>query len=90
MTSYEERGEAIRAEAKALVFEFMKASPDCDSHGDGMRQSELFRRCGFDWGNYPKATSTNQQYWIVALLRELESEGKVRQLGPGGRWCLSR
>ena len=89
MTSYEERGAAIRTEAKTLVLELMKANPECGSRGGGMRQAELFRQCGLDWGNYPKATSTNQQFWIVALLRELEREGKVRQLGPGGPWCIT-
>ena len=89
MTSYEQRGGELRAAAKILVLQFMKASSQCDPRGSGIRQAELFRQCGLDWGNYPKATSTNQQYWIVALLRELESEGKVKQLEPGGPWRLA-
>ena len=75
MTSYEQQGAELRAAAKTLVLQFMKASPQCDSLGGGIRQPELFRQCGLSWGDYPKATPTNQQYWIVALLRELESEG---------------
>ena len=89
MTSYEQRGAELRAAAKTLVLQYMEANPECDSRGSGMRQAELFRECGLNWGDYPRATSSHQQYWIVALLRELESEGKVKQLEPSGPWRLA-
>lgn len=38
--------------------------------------------------DYPKAPSTQQQYWAVALLRELESEGMVEQVEEKGPWRL--
>ncbi|MFM2716994.1 hypothetical protein AB8T41_16310 [Klebsiella pneumoniae] len=44
--------------------------------------------CGFDWGAKPKATSSNQQYWVVALLRELEEDGLVEQIKESGPWRL--
>ena len=53
-----------------------------------MRLSPIFRACGFDWGEYEKATSSNQQYWVVALMRELEAEGKVERVSSSGPWRL--
>jgi hypothetical protein len=88
MPSNVERGAAIRREAKRLVIEFMRSSSACQSGREGLRLAEIFRECGFDWGDYPKATSSNQQYWVVALVRELEAEGKVEQLAPSGPWRL--
>ena len=88
MKEFKERGDAIRSTAKALVLEFMQASSDCQPGKEGMRLSPIFRACGFDWGEYPKATSSNQQYWVVALVRELESQGKVERVSPSGPWRL--
>jgi hypothetical protein len=88
MKEFQDRGRAIRVQAKALVLEFMQSSSDCQPGMVGMRLSPIFRACGFDWGEYPKATSSNQQYWVVALVRELESEGKVERTSPSGPWRL--
>lgn len=88
MKEFEERGSRIRAEAKALVYEYMQASDLCQHGREGLRLSPIFRACGFDWGEYEKATSSNQQYWVVALMRELESEGKVERVSPSGPWRL--
>jgi hypothetical protein len=88
MKKFEERGNRLRAEAKALVFEFMRESEQCQPGRDGIRLSPIFRACGFDWGEQKKATSSNQQYWVVALMRELESEGKVERVSESGPWRL--
>lgn len=88
LTEFEDRGSKIRAEAKVLVYEFLKSSDLCQPGREGMRLSPIFKACGFDWGEYPKATSSNQQYWVVALMRELEFEGKVEQVSPSGPWRL--
>lgn len=88
MKEFEARGSRLRSEAKALVYQFMQASDLCQRGRDGMRLSPIFRACGFDWGNYEKATSSNQQYWVVALMRELEAEGKVEQVSASGPWRL--
>lgn len=61
---------------------------DCCSNSEGLKQSVIFRKCGLDWGNYDNATSSNQQYWIVALLRELEKEGKVQRDPDSKKWRL--
>jgi len=86
MTIFKERGKEIRELCKSLVLEFMSNTSDCQTNGKGMKQAEIFRACGFDFGTYEKVTSSNQQYWIVAILRQLESEKKSsrsRNLGHG-------
>jgi len=88
MKDHEARGNELRSEAKAIVLEFMHASDVCQPGRMGMRLASIFRACGFDWGTYEKATSTNQQYWVVALMRELESEGKVERVSESGPWRL--
>jgi len=88
MKEFEDKGNRIRAEAKALVYEYMQASDLCQPGREGLRLAPIFRACGFDWGGYEKATSSNQQYWVVALMRELEAEGKVERVSPSGPWRL--
>ncbi|ELB2043651.1 hypothetical protein AB0533_003739 [Vibrio parahaemolyticus] len=88
MLSYSERGEKIRLLVKELVFEFMSSSPSCQPNMDGLKQAEIFRECGLDWGGYPKATSSNQQYWVAAAIQELKSEGKVERVFDSGPWRL--
>jgi len=66
----------------------MNSENDCHIFGPGVKQAQIFKQCGFDWGSYEKATSSHQQYWIVGLLRELEAEGIVGQVKPSGPWRL--
>ena len=86
--NYVSKGTELRLAIKELVFDYMKNSPDCAVYADGLKQAEIFRQCGLDWGEYPNATSSNQQYWIVALLRELESEGKVQRDVASKKWRI--
>ena len=86
--NYVSKGTEFRLAIKELVLDYMKNSPDCAVHADGLKQAEIFRQCGLDWGEYPNATSSNQQYWIVALLRELESEGKVQRDVDSKKWRI--
>ena len=86
MQEFRDRGAAIRKASTALVLEFMKNHPDANPDGPGIRQAEIFRECGFGWGAYPKATPSNQQYWIVALLNELQAQGLVMQVSESGPW----
>ncbi len=88
MTKYESRGYEIRNLCKSLVLDFMQATTECQPTGVGMKQSQIFKQCGFDWGAYPSSTSSNQQYWIVAILSELKKEGKVVQISKSGPWRL--
>lgn len=88
MTGLKDRGDGIRKLSKELVLDFMKTRPECQAGAGGMKQAEIFRECGFDWGKYPKATSSNQQYWIVALLHELAEEGRVERVSESGPWRL--
>ncbi|SJZ77059.1 hypothetical protein [Eubacterium coprostanoligenes] len=86
--NYVSKGTELCLAIKELVFDYMKNSPDCAVYADGLKQAEIFRQCGLDWGEYPNATSSNQQYWIVALLRELESEGKVQRDVDSKKWRI--
>lgn len=88
MSEFELRGKEIRKNAKNLVLEFMQSTPDCHPGQSGMVLAKIFRLCGFDWGEYKKSTSSNQQYWVVALVRELEAEGKVERVSEPGPWRL--
>ncbi|WP_153146929.1 hypothetical protein [Dechloromonas sp. H13] len=88
MKDFVARGNDLRIKAKALVHEFMQSASLCQPGAEGMKLAPIFRACGFDWGNYEKATSSNQQYWVVALMRELEAEGKVERVSESGPWRL--
>lgn len=88
MTEFEKRGNELRKHAKEIVLDFMKNTSECIPGGVGIKQSGIFHACGFSWGDYPNATSSNQQYWLVALLRELETEGKVERVERSGPWRL--
>jgi hypothetical protein len=88
VTEFESQGLELRNAAKSIVMKYMKATPCCAKGHEGMRLSEIFRNCGFDWGYYENATSSNQQYWIVALMRELQAEEKVERIENSGPWRL--
>jgi hypothetical protein len=88
MSEYETRGIEIRKLSKSVVLHYMQATQECHPGKEGMRLSKIFRECGFDWGEYKNSTSSNQQYWIVALVRELESEGLVERVSESGPWRL--
>ena len=88
MKEYEARGAEIRSLAKTLVMHFMQKDPDCKPDKNGLKLAQIFRACGFDWGEYEKATSSNQQYWVVALVRELEAEGKLERVQETKHWRL--
>ena len=88
MKDFAERGNDLRSQAKALIHEFMQSSSHCQPGGEGMRLAPIFRACGLDWGDREKATSSNQQYWVVALMRQLETEEKVERVSESGPWRL--
>lgn len=88
MKEFEIKGNQLRSDAKALIYEFMRAADICQPGREGMRLSPIFRACGLDWGDCKKATSSNQQYWVVACMRSLEAEGKVERVSESGPWRL--
>ncbi|MCJ8348642.1 hypothetical protein [Moritella sp.] len=89
MNSFEDRGNKIRALSKELILEFMLSNSMCQPNSEGMKLATIFRACGFDWGHYPKTTSSNQQYWVSAIVQELASEGKVERVSESGPWRLA-
>ncbi|MCL2171366.1 MAG: hypothetical protein FWB71_04375 [Defluviitaleaceae bacterium] len=82
MMNFEKRGNDLRDKAKSIVLEFMASAQN-----KKFTQTEIFRECGFDWSDYQNAKSTQQQYWVVALLRELESENKITR-DENKKWGL--
>ena len=88
MEKFKTRGKDLREQAKTIVFDFMASHPECQPSSKGLKQAEIFRLCGFDWGRKEKATSSNQQYWVVALLRELAEENRVEQVFESGPWRI--
>lgn len=88
MKKYILNGESLRAYAKFLVIDFMSIHPDCNPNATGLTQAEIFRACGLDWDNQESATSSQQQYWLVALLRTLESDGLIERVRESGPWRL--
>ena len=83
-----EKGTKLRLEIKNLVYDFMLKCDDCSNDALGTKQAEIFRACGLDWGEYPNATSSNQQYWLVGLLRDLEKDGKIQRDSVSKHWRL--
>ncbi len=88
MSIFSGRGNEIRSASKALVLDFMQSDSRCQIGAEGMRLSLIFRECGFDWGDYPKTTSSNQQNWVGAIVQELKSEGKIERISESGPWRL--
>ena len=86
---FKKRGEELRDELKNLIYDYMCSKEIMFKYGEGMRQSEIFYNCGMDFGEKENCTSSNQQYYIVAILRELEEEGKVRRDKITKKWFLN-
>lgn len=85
---FEIMGEDIRKQTRELVMSFMQQSEACQPSAECIKQAELFRVCGLDWGEQPTATSTQQNFWLVGLLRTLESEGIVERDVTTKKWRL--
>lgn len=86
--NFKKIGEELRNDFKNLVFNYMSIKDECSKLNDGMKQADIFRECGMDWGEKENCTSSNQQYWIVAILRELEEEGKIQRDIETKKWRL--
>lgn len=89
MTNFKERGAQIRVIAMGLVVDYLEHHPDGRADGCGIKQSVICRECGLDWQHFDKATLSNQQYWTVAILKQLEEEGLVVQVRPSGPWRMA-
>jgi hypothetical protein len=86
--NYKIKGTELRNEFKDLVYTYMQSKEECLPLSMGMKQAEIFRECGMDWGEKDNCTSSNQQYWIVAILRTLEEEGKIQRDNDSKKWRL--
>ena len=65
----------IKAQAKALLVQFLQKVTAIEQFKNGLSVSELFHGCGFGWGEQENATVSQQQFWLVALLWELATDG---------------
>lgn len=88
MENHCKTGIELRSKIKDLVLDFLKHQPECKPNASGLKQTVVFRECGLDWGNKKKAKSSNQQYWVNAILRELEEEGLITQDILSNQWRL--
>lgn len=86
--NFEVRGKRLTEQAKGLLLEYMQNCRDCSRTGSGKRQTELFRECGLDWGDYENAESRRQSFWVIALLRVLEQQNYIFR-DENKRWHLS-
>ena len=82
---FETQGCDLRVKAKKLTLDFMRSKSS--EYESGFRTADIFNSCGFNWGDYDSTKSTQQQYWVVAVLRELERDGEVKRL-HNKRWVL--
>jgi hypothetical protein len=89
MNNHFQAGVVLRNNIKDLIFDFIKHSRECKPNAIGLKQTVIFRECGMDWGNKEKAKSNNQQYWVNAILRQLEEEGLIQQDIKSNQWRLS-
>ena len=85
---YKDVGKKIREMAKKNVIEFLSSMPECDHNGEGLRQADISRMCGLEWGTYENTTASQQQFWIAGLLRELEKENLVQRDIDTRKWRL--
>ncbi|NQU86277.1 MAG: hypothetical protein HQ541_11000 [Mariniphaga sp.] len=89
MKNHFQEGIELRNKIKELIFDFIKQNPECKARESGLKQTVIFRECGMDWGNKKKVTSGRQQFWVNAILRELEDEGVIMQDAETNKWRLS-
>ena len=88
MRNIKNEGIAFRMQIKELVLDFLRSTEECSPEGEGMTQAKIFRECGLDWEDQPKAPSTQQQFWLVALLYVLEKEDLVQRDPVSKKWHL--
>ena len=88
MRNIKNEGMAFRTQIKELVLDFLRSTEECRPEGVGMAQATIFRECGLDWEDQPKASSSQQQFWLVALLYVPEKEGSVQRNPVSKKWRL--
>lgn len=88
MKNYLSDGTALRIKVKELILDFMRNNEDCLPNAEGLTTADIFRACGLDWGTQDKATSSNQQYWTVALLQVLKREGVIQRDIMTKKWRI--
>ncbi len=55
MNELQKQGLELRTKAKELALAALAKHPDGCINGKGVKQAEVFRLCGLDWGDYPKS-----------------------------------
>lgn len=88
MRNYLSEGTSLRLQIKELVLDFMKRTDECSPDAEGLKQADIFRSCGLDWDDQPNATSSQQHFWVVGLLRVLEKDNLVQRDITTKKWRL--
>lgn len=88
MKNFLEQGKQIKIAVKSMIIDYMNNNIHCAKNGYGVKQADIFHDLGLGVKTYPKATLSNQQYWMIALLYELQDEGKIEHICDKGPWRL--
>lgn len=65
---FEKAGDEIRRQTRELILNFMKQSEECQPRAEGIKQAELFRVCGLDWGGTTYCYVNSTEFlacWVV-------------------------
>lgn len=54
MNKFQHQGAELRNRAKELALSVLKTHPDAQKNGNGVKQAEVFRLSGLDWGENGK------------------------------------
>lgn len=87
MENYASVGNAIRMLAKQIALDYLKNQPG--ENEKSASAADIFHNCGFSWGDCENAADSQQQYWVVGLLRSLEEDGKIRRDSATKKWYLA-
>ena len=66
----------IKEKTKSLIIKCMQTH--FNHCHNGLSQTKIFKGCNLGWGDKKNTTETQQQFWVVALLKELEEENKQK------------
>ena len=88
MENFIKKTNQLKIEFKNLISDFISNNENCKSDNLGLKQAEIFRLCNMGFGNQKNCTESQQVFYLVAILRELEKEGKITRDPITKKWKL--